>query len=461
MKIRLFPLTLLFIAAAGLVTAAPPPYVAIRGARVFTVSGPVLEKGTVVIKDGLIEAVGENITVPAGVTVIDGTGLNIYPGLIDALSTWGIPEAAPATPAAGGTRGGGTPPAAPAATPATPGQAQPQPRVRGPEDRPNTFTWVRAADLVKPSEKRLEAARSAGFTTAVTFPKQGILAGHGAVINLGGETSGEMVLDPSAGLYTAFTTGGFASYPGSLMGVMAYMRQVWIDAAYYKQAKEAYAKNPTATPRPAYDHALEGLLETHRLLMPATDKVQIERALRYGAEFKTPFVIYGGHAAYETAGELKKSGVPVILNVKWPVKEKDSDPEEIPSMRTLQLRDKAPTAPGALAAAGVPFAVSSEGLDAPKDIVKALKKSIDVGLKPADAIRALTLSAAEIYGMSARIGSIEKGKIANLTVVKGDLFDDKAKVSMVFIDGKRYLPAPEAPAPTKPAGGAPAEEVRQ
>jgi imidazolonepropionase-like amidohydrolase len=451
MKIRLFPLTLLFIAAAGLVMAAPPSYVAIRGARVFTVSGPVLEKGTVLIKDGLIEAVGENIAIPAGVTVIDGTGLNVYPGLIDALSTWGIPETAPATPA-GGTRGGTTPPA-------TPGQ--PQPRVRGPEDRPNTFSWVKAADLVKPLEKRLEAARSAGFTTAVTFPKQGILAGHGAVINLAGETSGDMVLDPSAGLYTAFVTGGFASYPGSLMGVMAYIRQVWIDAAYYKAAKEAYAKNPTTTPRPAYDRALEGVLETHRLLLPAESKVQIERALRFGAEFKTPFALYGGHAAYETAADLKKAGVPVILNVKWPAKEKDSDPEEIPSMKTLQLRDKAPTTPAALAAAGVPFAVSSEGVEAPKDVIKALKKSIDVGLKPADAIRALTLSAAEIFGLGGRIGSIEKGKIANLTVVKGDLFDDKAKVSMVFIDGKRYLPAPEAPKPAHPGADAPAEEVQQ
>lgn len=451
MKIRRFPPTLLFIAAAGLAMAAQPSHVAIRGARVFPVSGPVLEKGTVLIKDGLIEAVGEGVAIPADVTIIDGTGLNVYPGLIDALSGWGIPDATSATPAA------------PVASASTPGQTPPppQPRVRGPEDRPNAFTWVKAADLVKPSEKQVETARSAGFTTAVTFPKQGILAGHGAVINLGGETGGDMILDPSAGLYTSFTTRGFGSFPGSLMGVMAYMRQLWIDAAYYKLAKEAYAKDPVTNPRPAYDRALEGLLETHRLLLPATSRVQIERALRFGPEFKTPFVLYGGQAAYETASELKKAGVPVILNVKWPAREKDSDPEEIPSMRTLQLRDKAPTTPATLAAAGVPFAISSEGLEAPKDVIKALKKSIDVGLKPADAIRALTLSAAEIYGMAGRLGSIEKGKIANLTVVKGDLFDDKATVSMVFIDGKKYLPAPEVPTPPRSGSGTPTEEVRQ
>jgi imidazolonepropionase-like amidohydrolase len=453
MNKRLFSFPLVFFAAAGLMLAASPPHVAIRGARVFTVSGPVLEHGMVLIKDGLIEAVGEGITIPAGVTVIDGTGLNVYPGLIDALSAWGMPDAVPAAPAA---------PASPAA-PATPGQnpPQPQPRVRGPEDRPNTFTWVRAADVLKASDKQIETARSAGFTTAVAFPKQGILAGQGAVINLGGDTGGDMVLDPAAGLYTTLTTRGFTNYPGSLMGVMAYMRQIWIDASYYRLAKEAYAKDPVANPRPAYDRALEGLLGTHRLLLPATSRVQIERALRFGAEFKTPFVLYGGYAGYETVSELKAAGVPVILNVKWPVKEKDSDPEENPSMKTLQLRDKAPTTPAALAAAGVPFAISSEGIEAPKDVIKALKKSIDVGLKPADAIRALTLSAAEIYGVAGRIGSIEKGKIANLTVIKGDLFDDKATVSMIFIDGKKYLPVPEALTPPRPSGGAPTAEVLQ
>jgi imidazolonepropionase-like amidohydrolase len=449
---------MLLFAAAGLLTADPPSRLAIRDARVYTVSGPVLEKATVLIKDGLIEAVGENIPIPAGVTVIDGTGLNVYPGLIDALSTWGIAElAAPATPAGGG-RGGAQPaPATPApSTTATP----PQPRARGPEDRPNTFTWVKAADLVKPSDRRIETARSAGFTTAVTFPRQGILAGHGAVINLAGENGGDMVVDPSAGLYTTLTTGGFASFPGSLMGAMAYLRQIWIDAAYYRAAKEAYAKDPVAIARPSYDRALEGLLEVHRLLIPATSRVQIDRMLRFGAEFKTPFVLYGGHEAFRAADDLKKARVPVILNVKWPAKERESDPEEIPSLRTLQLRDKAPTTPAVLAAAGVPFAISSEGLDTPKDILKALKKSIDVGLKPADAIRALTLSAAEIYGVASRLGSIDTGKIANLTLVKGDLFDEKSKVEMVFIDGKKYLPAPEAPTPPRPTGGAPAGEVQ-
>jgi len=126
---RLFPLALLLLAATGLLTAEPPSRMAIRGARVYTVSGPVLEKATVLIKDGLIEAVGENVPIPAGVTVIDGTGLNVYPGLIDALSTWGIAElAAPATPA-GGARGAAPPATFPATRKPTRGGCSKRPTV--------------------------------------------------------------------------------------------------------------------------------------------------------------------------------------------------------------------------------------------------------------------------------------------------------------------------------------------
>jgi imidazolonepropionase-like amidohydrolase len=127
------------------------------------------------------------------------------------------------------------------------------------------------------------------------------------------------------------------------------------------------------------------------------------------------------------------------------VKDREFDPEREESIRTLELRDKAPTSPAVLAAAGVKFAISSDGIDNPKDVIRALKKSIDLGLKKEDALRALTLSAAEIYGLQSRLGSIDKGKIANVIVTNGDLFDEKTKVQMIFIDGVKYLPPPDAP----------------
>jgi imidazolonepropionase-like amidohydrolase len=446
MRSTILAFGVLICAAPGWLRAGPPGLVAIRNAKVVTVSGASIEKGTVVLRDGLIADVGENVQPPPGAYVMDGTGLTVYPGLIDALSAWGIPEAA--APAGAGQR---------QTAPATPPAQQP-PRARGPEDRPRTTSWLKAADLVQPGDRRLEAARSAGFTTAVTFPKQGIIAGHGAVVNLAGERAGSMVVQPSAGLYLTLETGGFASYPGSLMGVLSYIRQVWMDAAHYRAAREAYAKN-ARMPRPEYDRALEGVLEARRILLPADSAVQLERMARFAEQLGTPAVLYGVREGYRAAEILKKSGLPVVLNIRWPVKSREADPEEEESYRTLETRDKAPSTPAALAAAGVKFAVSSDGLEAPREMLRSMKKAIDAGLKPEQAVRALTLSAAEIYGVADRLGSIERGKIANLAVVRGDLFDERARVEMVFIDGVKHVPAPEAP-PGGGAGARPGQEGR-
>jgi hypothetical protein len=144
--------------------------------------------------------------------------------------------------------------------------------------------------------------------------------------------------------------------------------------------------------------------------------------------------------AYETAGEIAAKKLPVLVNAKWPEAEKDSDPEDKPSLQTLRFRDRAPSSPAALAKANVKFAFYSGGLTAPKDVLKAVKKSIDAGLSADAALRALTLSPAEIFGVSDRLGSIESGKIANLLVTDGDLFEDKTKIKMVFVDGQKFEP---------------------
>lgn len=446
MRLRSLALCALVLAQLPQLTAqSPASPVVIKDARIVTAAGPVIEKGSVLIRDGLIAEVGPSVQAPAGAWVIEGTGLTVYPGLIDALSSWGLPTATPAPGAASTAPSGARTQAQPA-----------QPRSRGPEDRPQTTSWVRAADLVQTTDRRLDSARSAGFTTAVTFPKDGIVAGHGAAINLGGATSGAMVLDPSTGIYVAIRSGrgggGGSGFPASLMGIMAYVRQLWMDAQWYKSALESYEKNPQAGPRPAYDRAAEGVLAARRVLLPASSRVEIERMIRFASSLNTPAILYGGHEAFRSVDLIKAANMPVIVNVKWPTKERDADPEIKDTYRTLENRDRAPSSPIELAKVGVPFAFTSDGLDSPADLVKAVKKSIDAGLKKEDAIAALTINAARIYSLDRRIGSIEAGKIANLAVVKGDLFDSASKVEMVFIDGVKYAPAPETPAPS---GGAP------
>ena len=429
----------MLLAAASLTYAQAPGPIALRGARVVTVSGPVLEKGTVLLRNGLIEAVGENLDLPKDAWVVDAQGVTVYPGLIDALSTVGLPE----TPAQT------TPRAEANAAPATSrfGAQEPaMPLEQGPEFRPFTTTWVRAADLLNPADRHIEETRSAGFTSVVTFPSTGIFAGEGAFLNLSGEKQGRMVVASPTGQYVTLTAHGFGTYPGSLMGVIAYIRQVSFDADHYKLEMQAYASHPVGRKRPNYDRAVEGLLESPRLLLPADNAKQLDRMIRFAAELKRPAVLYGGHEAYKIADRVAKSGVPLLVSLKWPEKPKDADPDQEESFRTLELRDRAPSSPAALEKAGARFAFYSGGTAA-KDVRKALKRAIDAGLTEAAAVRALTLSAAEIYGVADRVGSIAPGKIANLLVVKGSLFDEKAKIQYVFIDGVKYEPVPETPPP--------------
>jgi imidazolonepropionase-like amidohydrolase len=433
--------------------AEAPQAVAIRNAKIVTVSGPVIAKGTVVVRNGLIEAVGDNAPVPADAWVVEGEGMTVYPGLIDSLSTVGMSGVAQIVAGTTGRGGGrGQTPVAPTTASAAVAAAAPAERARGPEDRPATTSWLVAADELQANDRRIESVRSAGFTTVVSYPTRGIFAGQGSVIDLlSGEKAGEMVLVPSVGQYISLSRGGGfgGGFPSALMGYLSYIRQIYLDAAHYKLVKDAYAKDPRGMQRPEYDRALEGVLESKRILLPANRLVEIDRMSRLAAELKQPAILYGVREAYrpEAADLLKKTGSAVLLSMRWPEAPRDANPEDVDSLRTLETRDKAASAPAMLKKAGVKFALYSDGLDQPRDLQRAVKKAIDAGLSREDAVRALTLSAAEIYQVQDRLGSIEKGKIGNLLVTRGDIFDDRTRVEMIFVDGRKYTPAADVAVP--------------
>jgi imidazolonepropionase-like amidohydrolase len=410
-----------------------PPYFAIRGVTVVPVSGPRMENATVIISRGVITAIGKDAAVPEEAWVIEGKGLTVYPGLFDSFTDVGIaPPPSPPT-----SEGGGPHPAPPIS--------------KGPEDRPGSTPWRHAAGEASLVDKRVESWRSAGFTTVVSAPKGGIFPGQAAVLDLGGERNGDMVVkSPVAVPVSLQPVGNFSSFPGSLMGTLGYVHQVWIDTAWSTKAEDIYEKNPRGVARPRYDRtstALADALEDHALvLIPANNSVQIRRALELADRWGVNGVIYGGQMSYEVADEIAAKKLAVLVDLKWPEADKDADPDIVPTLRTLRFRDRAPSSPAALAKAGVKFAFYSGGIAAPKDILKAAKKSIDAGLAPDAAIRALTLSPAEIFGVADRTGSIEKGKIANLVITDGDIFDEKTKVKYVFVDGARFdIREPEKP----------------
>ncbi len=418
-----------------------PRYFAIVNARIVPVSGPVIENGTIVIAKGLIQAVGTSATIPPEAWVIDGKGLTVYPGLIDAGSDLGLPK-----PSGGDS---------PGASHGSASGSVPGPVILTPEGRPGTSPWRVAADELKIEDKRIQDWRNAGFTTALTTPDGGIFPGQGTIIDLAGDRAGDFVVKPNATLAVSFTpAGGFLGFPSSIMGTIAYVRQVFDDTAWYRQAEPIYDANVGKSERIPYDRTERVIAKTEErkqlVLLPANTSVQILRALRLSSEWKFPAVIYGGQQAYAVPESLAERRMPVVVKLKWPERAKDADPEAEQTLLDLRFRDRAPSTPAALAKAGVKFAFASDGLAGPRDIARSLKRATDAGLSPEAALRAFTLDAAEILGVSDRMGSIQAGKIANLVVTDGDIFNEKTKMKHVFVDGRWFEIHEESKPPEKP-----------
>lgn len=420
--------------AAGAI-AGPPPVYAIRNARLVPVSGPPIARGTIVVARGVIAAMGADVAIPAEALVIDGTGLTVYPGLFDAMADLGLPVP-PQRGAGPGQPGGGTPATAPTAAPA-------RPPARGPEDRPASTPWVVAADEISTTDRRIESWRVAGITTALSAPRTGIFPGQGSVIDLAGDRPGDMVVAASATLQVNLQpVGGFASFPGSLMGTIAYVRQVFLDRAHYRQAMEAYRRDPRGLERPRYDRTVEAvdaaLAAGRPVVLPATTATQIRRAIDLAKELGLRAVLFGAHQGYDVAPAIAAAGLPVIVSAKWPELPRDADPDRAPPLRVLRLRERAPSTPAALHAAGVRFAFASDGLPAASDFLRNVRRAVGAGLPADAAVRALTLSPAEILGVADRLGSLDAGKVANLVVTTGDLLDEKTRVRHVFVDGQKF-----------------------
>lgn len=433
MKLK-FSLYALAAVAALFGTNAFGQSYAITNARIVTVSGGTIERGTVVVRDGLIEAVGADVKTPADAKVFDGSGMTVYPGFFDAHTNLGIPV--PPRPAGGPGGGpGGGQAAAAAAQQAQAGQSNSNyPAGFRPEDM--------AVDDLRAGDAQFESNRNAGFTTAVVLGRTGIFNGQSAIINLAGENVSAMLLKSPAALDISFATIP-GRYPGSLLGTFSALRQMFYDARRLQEANKLYGENPRGIKRPESDRSLEALIPALNGEMPvvfnANREVEIVRALNLAREFNLKAIIAGGQEAWKVAERLKAENVPVLLSLNFPKRTAAASPEADPeSLDTLRFRAETPKTAARLTQAGVKFAFQSGGMTSIADFAANARKSIDAGLNRDAAIRAMTLDGAEIFRLSDRTGSIEAGKIANLTVVKGELFSDGASVSHVFIDGRDF-----------------------
>ncbi len=402
---------------------------AITNARIMTVSGATIDRGTVVIRNGLIAAVGANVTAPPDARIIDGNGLTVYPGLIDSYTNLALPEAAPSpSPAAGG--GGGF-------------FAAPPPRpVGGPNSTqvPGLQPEVMVEDVIRPGGTEIEASRNVGITTALTLPRSGIWMGQSALINLAGDTPQQMIVRSPVAMHVGFTPLR-GTYPGSLMGVFATLRQMMLDAQRYRDSMQIYDRSPRGTRRPEVDRSLAALVPVIEGRMPvvmfANSEREISRALDLAAEFKLRLIIAGGRESDRLTERLVKQNVPVLLSLNLPRRTTAAIPEADPEpLRVLRERVAAQQTAGKLARAGVRFGFQSGSLTNMSDLLTNAARTIENGLTAVDALRAFTIWPAQILGVENQLGSIEPGKIANLTVTRGDLFDRNSRVAHVFIDGR-------------------------
>ena len=419
---------------------APAVY-AIRDAQIVTGAGKTIAKGTVVFRDGLITGVGENVKIPADARVIDGAGMTVYPGLIDGFTSLGLP--APATPAPAASRQAAVAAAAAGQQP-TPEQAHGDPSLS-------------AADQVKPGGSTIEDARAAGVAAALTSPRQGIFPGQSAVINLAGDDPSKLVVRAPVALTVQFSvSAGFSGqYPSSLMGTVSFIRQTFYDAIRYRDEVERYRRVKRGVERSAHNKKLAALQPALRGEMPvlfvANSDGDIRRALMIADEFKLKPIIAGALYGYRVVDMLKARSVPVILSLDFPKRSADLPEDEDEPLRVLRARAEIPKGAAQLARAGVKFAFTS-GTLRPQDFLANVRKAVENGLSKDDAVRALTMNAAEILGAGDQLGSVEVGKIANLVVTSGDLLAKETKVKHLFIDGVEIeLKKPE----TSPQRGGP------
>src|SRR5258708_1244105 len=438
---RLVPglLAFAFIALTLPAFADAPGVYALTGGTVHPVSGPEIPNGVVVIRDGLIEAVGAGLSIPPDAATIDVKGMHVYPGLIDAQTSLGFPSPAPS---ARGRRGAGA-----GARP----QAQ-QPAL------PETSAAYLAARNVNLSDDDLDAKRATGVTTIVTAPAFGIFNGQSVVLNLGaGEPESRVVRDPAT-IQISFTPRPAWTFPDSLMGVIAYVRQSFMAAQQYAAARAIYDKNPAGLLRPNDGPALASLGLALRKDVPvvfiADSDLMMRRIEKIAAEFGIRYVISGGRQAYRMGDELKRAGAPVLVCVRWPVAPVDKEDREEQPLRLIRDRQLAPTSPSVLARSGVLFALVS-GPAKTSEYLSGIRKAIESGLSDDDALRATTINPALILGIDRQLGSLERGKIANVVINDKAIFDKESKVKRVFIDGREVrLPSDEEKARHGGSGGA-------
>ncbi|MEQ1922700.1 MAG: amidohydrolase family protein [Pyrinomonadaceae bacterium] len=393
---------------------------AIVGARIVTVSGATIENGTIVIQNGKIAAVGTNVQIPSGAEKIDGKGMSVFPGMIDAGTNMGLAEITLA--------------------------------VNGSVDLTEVGPMnanTKAIKGIHPHSAHVNVTRVNGITTVLSAPTGGLMSGQAAIINLNGSTPDEMAVVREYALVINFpritTGGGFGGFGGGFGGggqavdfneavrrrdtQVEDLKKIFKNAETYFRAKDAYAKDKSL-PYPATDQRLEALGPFMKGEKPIIFTAERERDIRgvakFVAEMKVKGILMGGQEAWKAADVLKTNNIPVIYTNIYNLPVRDDDDY-----------DYLFAAPGKMAAAGVKFCIST-GDTGPevRDLPYQAGLAGAFGLSKEDALKSVTLYAAEILGVADKMGSLDVGKVANIVVADGELLEARTNIKYMFINGR-------------------------
>jgi imidazolonepropionase-like amidohydrolase len=427
---------------------------AIVGGRIVVKPGEVIENGTVLIRDGLIERVGNDIALPADARVWSASGLTVYAGFIEPYLPLGGSNAPVSTSAtepvgrdsltAGGVNFFGLP------------SQRTDLGATGPGHELSKISpEFRAVREFTPDRKRNESFRELGFATAVIAPSRGIIQGTSPMVSLAEEDPNMLIVRPAVFQHVAFETRDGAAerfYPASLMGAIAAIRQSFFDAQHYGIEQAAWLKNPSGRPRPEYNPSLEALGAAakgeRRVLFEPGSALMVDRAARMAQELKLNFAIVSCGEEWRRPDLAKAAGAMFIVPVNFPKLPKWPDEADWEQATLDQLRawDWAAENPALLRRQNLEIALTTYGLSDQKEFRKNVRMAIERGLSEDDALAALTTVPAKLCGVEKQLGTIEPGKIANLTIVDGKgYFDAESRVREVWIDGQNYhvLPAKE------------------
>ena len=405
------------LSTASLSQNAKPAAYAIKGGKVFTLAGAPIENGTVVIRDGKIAAVGANIEIPAGAQVIDATGLEVYPGMFDAATQIGLGEISQVSATLDVTELGDYNPELVAATAVNPASAY------IPVTRANGITEV------------IAAPGTAGFDAQ----GGGLITGQASAFNLAGWTMEDMQLNRSVAMVINWPSIQTRTFDFATFSIKEkaysdakkeYDKSVnelsdWLNRArHYAQAKEK--GSPALYER---DLKLESLVPVVQGKLPVLVIADDERDIRNAVEFCTKqnlkMILGSGAEAWKVKDLLKEKKIPIILGPTERIPDKEDTPY-----------DKPMTQPSELFAAGIPFAFSSFGTSFSRRLPQYAGASVAYGLPHDEALKAVMLNAAQIFGLGDQLGTLEAGKLGNVIVTNGDPLEIQTQVKYLFIKGQ-------------------------